>query len=102
MTTYKIEFKEEILGIDFGEPAQNDQLVKDTAAGLGEMAQLGELLGGKLFRINGPVSIPVAFVLAHQLAHIDIFRDQFFRPKSGLCVISITHNPAYKLRELID
>ncbi|MEO3705298.1 hypothetical protein [Trichormus azollae] len=70
MTTYKIKFKEGTLRIDFGEPAQNDRFVKDTAAHLGEIAQLGELSKGKLLRINGSVSIPVAFVLAHKLAHI--------------------------------
>jgi len=101
MTTYNIELKNDILQVRFGEPAQNDQIVKDAAAKLEQMAQSGELTGGQLLRINGPVSIPVAFVLAHKLAHL-YGAIGFFDPKLGKYVICITHNPAYKLGDLID
>ncbi|BAZ54295.1 hypothetical protein NIES4103_69800 (plasmid) [Nostoc sp. NIES-4103] len=101
MSTYKIELKEGILRVSFGEPAQNDQIVKDAAARLEEMATLGELTGGPLLKINGPISIPVAFVLAHKLAHI-YGAVAFYDPKLGKYVICITHNPAYKLGDLID
>jgi CRISPR-associated protein Csx3 len=101
MTTYNIELKNDILRLSFGEPAQNDQIVKDAATKLEQMAQSRELTGGQLLRINGPVSIPVAFVLAHKLAHI-YGAIAFFDPKLGKYVICITHNPAYKLGDLID
>lgn len=101
MTTYNIELKDDILRLSFGEPAQNDQIVQDAAAKLEQMAQSGEISGGQLLRINGPVSIPVAFVLAHKLAHI-YGAIGFFDPKLGKYVICITHNPAYKLGDLID
>lgn len=101
MTTYKIELKDEILRVSFGEPAQNDQIVQDAAARLEEMVQSGEITGGQLLRINGPASIPVAFVLAHKLAHI-YGAIGFFDPKLGKYVISITHNPAYKLGDLLN
>jgi CRISPR-associated protein Csx3 len=101
MTTYKIELKDGILRVSFGEPAQNDQIVKDAAARLEEMAESGEIGGGSLLKINGPISIPVAFVLAHKLAHI-YGAVGFFDPKIGKYVISITHNPAYKLGDLVD
>jgi len=101
MTTYNIELKNDILRLSFGEPAQNDQIVQDAATKLEQMAQSGEISGGQLLRINGPVSIPVAFVLAHKLAHI-YGAIGFFDPKLGKYVICITHNPAYKLGDLID
>lgn len=101
MTTYKIEFHGEILRVGFAEPAENDQIVRDAANRLDIMAHAGELPGGKLLRINGPISIPVAFVLAHKLAHI-YGAIGFYDPKLGKYVISITHNPAYKLGDLID
>ena len=50
MTTYNIEFKDGILRVRFGEPAQNDQIVKDAAARLEEMTTSGELTGGQLDR----------------------------------------------------
>ncbi|MBD2389269.1 MAG: CRISPR-associated protein Csx3 [Anabaena sp. CoA2_C59] len=101
MVTYNIELKNDILRVSFGEPAQNDQIVKDAAAKLEQMIQSGELAGGQLLRINGPISIPVAFVLAHKLAHI-YGAIGFFDPKLSKYVICITHNPAYRLGDLID
>ena len=101
METYKIELKDGILRVNFGQPAQNDQIVRDAAARLEEMATLGELTGGPLLKINGPISIPVAFVLAHKLAHI-YGAVAFYDPKLSKYVISITHNPGYKLGDLID
>ncbi|MBD2494469.1 CRISPR-associated protein Csx3 [Nostoc sp. FACHB-280] len=101
MSTYKIEIKEDLLRVSFGEPAQNDQIVRDAAARLEEMSASGELAGGQLLKINGPISIPVAFVLAHKLAHI-YGAVAFYDPKLGKYVICITHNPAYKLGDLID
>ncbi|MBD2435561.1 CRISPR-associated protein Csx3 [Nostoc sp. FACHB-110] len=101
MSTYKIEIKDNLLRVNFGEPAQNDQIVRDAAARLEEMAASGELAGGQLLKINGPISIPVAFVLAHKLAHI-YGAVAFYDPKLGKYVISITHNPSYKLGDLID
>ncbi|MGV0104634.1 CRISPR-associated protein Csx3 [Nostoc sp. DSM 114167] len=101
MSTYKIEIKDNLLRVSFGEPAQNDQIVRDAAARLEEMAASGELAGGQLLKINGPISIPVAFVLAHKLAHI-YGAVAFYDPKLGKYVISITHNPSYKLGDLID
>ncbi|MDZ8108241.1 MAG: CRISPR-associated protein Csx3 [Nostoc sp. DedQUE12a] len=101
MSTYRIEIKDNLLRVSFGEPAQNDQIVRDAASRLEEMAASGELAGGQLLKINGPISIPVAFVLAHKLAHI-YGAVAFYDPKLGKYVISITHNPSYKLGDLID
>jgi CRISPR-associated protein Csx3 len=101
MTTYNIELDGERLNIGFANPAQNDQIVRDAAARLDEMAESGELKGGQLLKINGPASLPVACVLAHKVAHL-FGAVGVFDPKLGKYVISITHNPTYKLGDLID
>ncbi|HEY9602585.1 MAG TPA: CRISPR-associated protein Csx3 [Allocoleopsis sp.] len=101
MTTYNIELDGERLNIGFADPAQNDQIVRDAAARLDEMAESGELKGGQLLKINGPASLPVACVLAHKVAHL-FGAVGVFDPKLGKYVISITHNPTYKLGDLID
>jgi CRISPR-associated protein Csx3 len=101
MTTYKMECKDGILQVNFGELAQNDQIVRDAATSLEEMVAKGELIGGPLLKISGPTSIPVAFVLAHKIAHL-YGAVGCFDPKLGKYVISITHNPEYKLADLID
>lgn len=100
MTSYRIALKENILRVSFGEAAQNDQIIQDAAARLQEMQDLGELEGGRLLKINGPISVPVAFVLAHKLAHL-YGAIACFDPKLGQYVVCITHNPEYKLGDLI-
>ncbi|MBD2138099.1 CRISPR-associated protein Csx3 [Anabaena sp. FACHB-1237] len=100
MSSYNIDLQDGILRVKFGEPAQNDQIVKDAAARLEELYQAGQL-HGELLKINGPTSIPVAFVIAHKLAHL-YGAIGLFDPKLDKYVISITHNPDYKLGDLID
>jgi CRISPR-associated protein Csx3 len=104
MSTYNIELQGDILKVVFGNPAQNDQIVKDASLRLDKMVQDGILVGGALLKVNGPASIPVAFVLAHRLAHlygaIAVFDPKLPEPYNY--VVCITHNPAYKLGDLID
>ena len=70
-TTYRISLEQgDLLRVGFGDPAQNDQIVKDALARLDEMISSGELAGGEVMRVNGPASLPVAMVLAHRLAHL--------------------------------
>jgi len=102
MTTYKIELEGDVLQVSFGEPAQNDQIVRDAAARLDEMTAIGELQGGTLLKINGPASLPVACVLVHKVAHLYGAIGVFDPKLGGKYVIVITHNPAYKLGDLID
>lgn len=101
MTSYNIKIEGEVMKVGFAEPAQNDQIVKDAAARLEQMSESGELKGGSLLKINGPASLPVACVLTHKVAHI-YGAIGVFDPKLGKYVICITHNPTYKLGDLID
>lgn len=100
MTTYTIKLEDDILRIEFGEPAQNDQIVQDAAACLDDLLASGQLVGGKLLKINGPASLPVAFVIAHKVAHL-YGAIACYDPKLASYVVCITHNPAYNLGALI-
>jgi CRISPR-associated protein Csx3 len=100
MTTYMIKLEDDILRVGFAEPAQNDQIVQDAAKCLDELLSSGQLAGGKLLKINGPASIPVAFVIAHKVAHL-YSAIAFYDPKLASYVVCITHNPAYKLGDLV-
>ena len=67
MNHYKIDFENgEILRVGFGEPAQNDVIVRE----VNEFMEEQKRFGWKLLKINGPASLPVAFVLAHALGHL--------------------------------
>lgn len=104
MTTYNINIRKEdgfdILDLSFGIPAENDQIVKDVTLRLHEMEK-ANLFGGKLIKLDGKASIPVAVAITHILAHYYgaiAVKD----PKLGKFVVSVTHNPDYPLGALID
>lgn len=90
-----------VLRVGFGDPAQNNQIVRDAAASLAELETSGQLPGGKLVRINGPASLPAALVLGHHLAH-RYGSVAVFDPKLGSYVVAISHDPGLKLGDLID
>lgn len=102
MTTYNINLCGDILEIGFGEPAQNDQIVKDAAARLEEMIAAGVLCGGReVIKVNGAASLPVAALIGEKLSALYAavaFRD----PKLGKYVVSIVHTNKYKLGDLLD
>ena len=101
MTTYEIELNGNVLKIGFGEPAQNDQIVKDAAARLDEMVENGELIGGELVKINGPASLPVACVITHKVGHL-FGAVAVWDPKLSKYVVAISHHPSYPFASLID
>lgn len=90
-----------ILKIGFGEPAQNDQIVRDCKARLEELTSSGELKGGELVLLNGPASLPGGSVLTHHLSHL-YGAMGFYDPKLGKYVISVTHDPKYQFGSLVD
>jgi CRISPR-associated protein Csx3 len=101
MAAYKIEIVGGILKVGFGQPAQNDQIVKDAETRLDEMIANGELAGGKVLRVNGPASLPVAMVIAHSVGHL-YGAIACFDPKLSKYVVAISHSPTYFVGELID
>ena len=101
--TYNVEViaqeneKEVVLKVSFGEPAGNDQIVKDAEEAVKVVAQE---VAGKLVKINGPASLPVAFVLAHTLNHV-CPAVGVFDPKLGKYVIAVSHTPDLRIGDLI-
>ena len=90
-----------VLRVGFGEPSDNDRIVKDAVARLEAMTKTHELRGGGLLKINGPASLPVGIVLGHQLSHL--FKAiAYFDPKLNQYVVVISHSPDYTVGDLID
>lgn len=102
MSTYLIEMEEEsILRVKFGEPAKNDKIVQDAEKKLVQLIEAKIIAGGDLIRINGQISIPVAMVFAHKLAHL-YQAVACFDPKLSKYVVTIAHGTDYALGDLID
>jgi len=101
MATYNITKDGDVLRVSFGDAAQNDRIVLDAAARVQEMIAAGELTGGKVIKINGPASLPVACVLAHALGHL-YGAVGVFDPKLGKYVVAISHDADSQVGSLID
>lgn len=102
--SYKINLEKDgdadLLRIGFGAEAHNDKIVKDAAKLLEDLIST-ELKGGKLLKINGPASLPVAMHLSHKLSHL-YSAIACYDPKLRKYVVSISHDPDYPLGTLID
>lgn len=101
MAAYNITRTNNVLKLAFGDPAQNDQIVKDAVARLDEMDKSGDLSGGGVILLNGPASLPVAVAIAHAVAH-RFAAVAVFDPKLNGYVVSVTHDPAYALGSVIS
>ena len=102
MATYTINLEQgNLLKVNFGEPAQNDRIVRDAEKRLEELIASGEIAGGELIRINGPASLPVAMVLAHRLNHL-YQAVACYDPKLSAYVIAIAHGDKYHVGDLVD
>jgi len=102
MVSYNIDIKDNnLLVVDFGEPAQNDRIVKDADKRLRDLIEKGAVSGGEIIRINGPASLPVAMVLAHRLNHL-YQAVACYDPKIKKYVVSITHGEKYRIGDLLD
>ena len=54
--------------LSFGDPASGPEIVKSIEQTVQDLKKLG--LGGPMALVNGPVTVPGAFVLAHHLLHL--------------------------------
>ncbi|MFH1291722.1 MAG: CRISPR-associated protein Csx3 [bacterium] len=101
-TTYTVTIIENnesnvTLKLGFGTPAQNDEIVRDAVAAVKELS----LEGGKVVRLNGPASLPVAIAIAHEVGH-KFGAVAAFDPKLGKYVVAISHDPSLTVGDLID
>lgn len=100
-TTYTIERDGQILRVGFGEPANMDAIVRDAAARLKDMADAHELESGGIIGINGPISVQVAIVIAHAVAHLFSAVAAWVPPLNSY-VVCISHDPRYTVGQLLD
>ncbi|AFY57359.1 hypothetical protein Riv7116_4952 [Rivularia sp. PCC 7116] len=72
MQSYQIELKGDVLHVGFNRnvPAQGDRIAKDALERITQMIDSGEISGGKRILIDGPQSVPVAYILSHKLVHL--------------------------------
>lgn len=103
MSSYNIAFEEDILQVGFNSnlPATGDRIVKDADTRIDELIESKVLTGGDLLKINGRMSLPVSYTIAHRLGHL-YSAVAVFDPRLKAYVVVISTNPRYKLGDAIS
>jgi CRISPR-associated protein Csx3 len=101
MASYTAEVVDKSDGIvtvrlSFGEPAQNDRIVKDAVEAIASL----KLEGGKGIKLNGPCSVPAAIAIGHAVVHLFGYV-AFFDPKLHQYVVCVSHDPSVRPGDLI-
>src|ERR1019366_5857389 len=77
------------VGLTFGQPAHNDQIVKDAIPGIAGL----KLEGGKGIKLNVPCSLPAAIAIGHAVAHLFGYV-AFWGPRLKQYVGGASHDPS--------
>lgn len=98
MSLYYLSLEGDVLKVAFGERADSDAIVREVA----ETCQaLKTEIMGKHLKINGPATLAVAMLLAHEFGHL-CKSVSFFDPKLGKYIVSISHDKSLRVGDLID
>lgn len=98
MALFNLVLDGDILRVGFGDPASNDEIVREVAQSI---KLVKDKVHGKVLKINGAASLPVATLLGHELAHV-VAALAVYDPKLGRYVVTIAHGGAHKVGDLID
>ncbi len=102
MLSYCIDIEaDNVLRVGFGEAATNDQIIRDARIRINELIQAGKICGGKLVKVNGPASMPVAMLLGHKLVHL-YETVACYDPKLGCYIVVSAHGGEYNPGDRID
>lgn len=101
-SSFFVKLEGNVLLVDFNrlQEVSNDRLVKDASAELDRLVAAGELRGGELLKVNGPISLPVSFVVSHRVSHL-YKAIAMFDPKMSRYVVTSSHDPQYRLGDTI-
>ncbi|WP_030008027.1 hypothetical protein [Picosynechococcus sp. NKBG042902] len=94
-TTNLLKLEEDVLTIQLSAASyrMNDVLVPALYQDLARLKQ-NELRGGKLLKVNGKHSLPMAYVLADGVAHL-YGAIAIFEPEHQGYLVAISHDPDY-------
>lgn len=102
MTSYRATLVERseartLVEIGFGEPADNDRIVRDALEAIAALS----LEGGRLLCFNGRASLPAAMAICHAVAHLYAYV-ACFDPKLAKYVVVTAHGPEYRPGDLLE
>ena len=98
MELYTMKLEGDTLFVDFGKAADNNEIVTEVNVSI---ASVAKKCHGKVIKINGRASLPVAMTIAHGLAHV-ARAIACYDPKLQKYVVAISHAPDLNVGDLLD
>jgi len=80
----------------FGERAEGSHVVRAIVTQLAALP----LRGGRLVKLDGPLSVAGAIAVGHRLAHL-YGAVAMFDPKVGGYIIAVSHDPTYAVGDVL-
>lgn len=101
--TFTLHVKDNLLQIRENplQPQSNDQILPGIVQQLQTLIEAGQLKGGELLKITGKHTLPMAYVLSHQLSHL-FGAIAVFDPKLSAYVVAISHSPKFHVGECLE
>ena len=105
MSVYNVDIAGNILTVNFAEPADNDRIIIEALEKLDRLIETNQMRGGKLLKITGRQSVPVAYAIGHKVAHL-YGAIAMFDPKIGGegfdgYFVVISHSPDYQVGQIL-
>ncbi len=107
-SSYLIKFEQDTLHVSFNPDLSGtgDRIVRDASIQLQILINQGQLQGGTLLKINGPLSVLVSYVLAHELGHlysaIAVFDPRLGGEQKNRYVVTISSSPEYAVGDILE
>lgn len=99
--TYSLRLEGDVLKLAFVGSAQNTEIVKDAVSEVNRLISLGELVAGKVIKLNGPASLPVAVAITNSVSGLfEVVA--VFDPKLNGYVVSISNDPAIEVGSVLS
>ncbi len=100
MNFFNVTLEDNLLTIGFGsDQTSNDNIVRQAREKISGIKSQFE--GLEVLKVNGPASLPVAMMLAHEVSHI-VQSVACYDPKLGKYVVAVSHSPLYTVGDLVD
>ena len=107
-SSYLMKFEQDTLHVRFNPDVSGtgDRIVRDALIQLQTLIDGEKLRGGSLLKINGPLSVLVSYVLAHELGHlysaIAVFDPRLGGEKKNRYVVTISCSPQYVVGDILE
>lgn len=107
-SSYLIDYEDNTLTVDFNKDvtATGDRIVRDAKDQLEKLINSKQLPPGGLLKINGRASIPVSYLIAHELGHlfstIAVFDPKIGGKQQNHYVVAINYDPQYRVGDVLE